>query len=189
MYVITSERALTIEDLQGEPISLHHGKSASYNARYINIKDAIIQAPSFGINWNTNNANNAIDFDGVIDARFPSAKDKYLQGIPNSPALTLPNTLEKTTETVNITMDTVNLNLFYKVLTVGTSYSITLPFFTEATRLPVYQCTQWDKSELVGLAYFNNNSCTITINSSTPVTQNRYLHIGGVLPRIYRSLS
>lgn len=189
LYSLTSERALTIEKLQGEPISLHHGKSAQYNARYINIKNSIIQAPSFGINWNTNNENQVLDFAGVIDARFPSNINNYLQGIPNSPSITLPNKLEKTTELVNLNMDTVDINCFYKILTPAQSYQLTLPFFVKPCRLLVYETSQWDSAELVGIAYFNNNTCSISINSQHTLTTNKYLYMCGVLPRIYRTNS
>lgn len=186
-YSVTSERVLTIAMLDNEPISLHHGKGASYNARLINIKNAIIMAPSFGINWNTNNSNTAIEYDGVLEGRYPSSADKYLQGIPSSASITLPASLEKSREFIKINMDTVNLNCSYKIKTVAGSYSLTLPFFTQPCQVPVYQCTAWDKAELVGLAYLNNANCNITIDGSATLVTNRFLYLAGTVPRIYRS--
>ena len=191
LYLIAHEDYATSEASHGEPVALHYSKANGYNARMINIKNSIIMAPpTIGLVWNTDSTGSQINYCGVLDARFASEAQYYLQGIPNSPTISIPSTLTKTNEFTNINMDTVEINWFYKVAEAKNSYSFNLPFFVNECRLPVFKSVQWDGEEPVGMAYFNNGSCTINITGgSTSLTTSNYLHIVGVLPRIYRANS
>ena len=191
LYLIAHEDYATSESSHGEPVALHYSKADGYNARMINIKNSIILAPpTIGIVWNTDSTGNQINYCGVLEARFPSVATYYLQGIPNSPTINIPASLTKTNEFTNIHMDSVDINWFYKVAEAKNSYSFTLPFFVNECRLPVFKSLQWDGETPIGMAYFNNNSCTIAITGgSSEISTSYYLHIVGVLPRIYRANS
>ena len=191
LFLTAHEDVATSVYSHNEPVALHYSRANGYNARMINIKNSIILAPpTIGIVWNTDSTGSQINYCGVLDARFPSVATYYLQGIPNSPTISIPASLTKVNEFTNIHMDSIDINWFYKVAEAKNSYSFNLPFSVNECRLPVFKSLQWDGEVPIGMAYFNNSSCTITITGgSTEITTAYYLHVVGTIPRIYRNNS
>lgn len=142
--------------------------------KLVNITSGYIKKPT---NFNIRETNLS-SFYGVMDLLYDGSFDD--ETFENNIVPTVPDSLSIDRCNVDSKINSMDIDIKLKINEVATAYNgITMQMKAKTTQIPVYEMDTYSNIVLCGVAYIQNNSLGIEINSGHTLTVGKYLLIRG----------